>query len=116
MHRFLSIGSVAIATMVFVGGVLVFTGVWVPIEALDRRPVVLLTGIGKSGRIEVPVVNLWQQPGFGRDNQVAARVALPAAGQVDARLVDTVQAAGLTWNEIQVRDARGWVISRFVRE
>ncbi len=108
--------SAFIAALVLAAGALVVTGVWVPFEALERRPRVTLTGVDKAGRIEVPVINLWEDPGFGRDNRVAARVHLPAGGQVDARLVSRTEMAGLTWNEVQVHDLRGWVVSRFVAE
>jgi hypothetical protein len=108
--------SAFIATLVLAAGAFIFTGVWVPFEALDRRPRVTLTGVDNSGRLEVPVINLWQEPGFGRDNRVAARVQMPADGQVEARLVSRTEIDGLTWDEVQVRDARGWVVSRFVAE
>ncbi len=85
-------------------------------DPFDHGRPVTLTGVGRTGQVEVPVINLWGQPGFGRDNQVAARVQLPATGQVEANLVSQMQIDGLTWDELQVRDARGWVVSRFVAE
>ena len=108
--------SAFIAALVLAAGAFLFTGVWVPFEALDRRPRVTLTGIDTSGRTEVPVINLWEEPGFGRDNRVAARVQLPPSGEVEARLVSQMELDGLTWNELQVRNMRGWVVSRFVAE
>jgi hypothetical protein len=80
-----------------------------------RSEAVLLTGLDRAGRIEVPIINLWEQPGFGRDNRVAARIPLPASGQVAADRVGEIELDGLTWNQVRVNDARGWVISRFVR-
>jgi hypothetical protein len=79
------------------------------------RPV-MLTGLDRRGQLEVPVINLWAQPGFGRDNVVAAQVRLGADGAIDARLVDEIELDGLSWKQVHVGDARGWVVSRFVAE
>lgn len=79
------------------------------------RPVTL-TGMDRRGRLEVPVINLWERPGFDRANQVVARVPLPTAGQLEARLMNQIEFGGLTWDEVRVGTARGWVLSRFVSE
>jgi len=107
---------VAASALALTVGALVYTGTWVPVEAFDRRPQVVLTGKDKAGWIEVPVINLWERPGFGGDNRVAARIHLPAEGQIDARLINEFELAGLTWREVAVRGSRGWVVSRFVAE
>lgn len=86
------------------------------LEPADSRPQVVLTGKDKAGHLEVPVINLWERPGFGRDNQVAARVHLPVEGEVTGRVNSEIEVAGLTWHEVEVGRARGWVIGRFVVE
>lgn len=85
-------------------------------DPFGRGRPITLTGLGRNGRIEIPVINLWQQPGFGRDNQVAARIRMGADGMFEAALVTQRALDGLTWNEVRVGESRGWVVSRFVTE
>ncbi len=84
-------------------------------DPFGRGRPVILTGVGRRGQVEVPVINLWERPGFGRDNHVAARLRMDA-GMLAAALVTQRELDGVTWNEVRVSETRGWVVSRFVRE
>lgn len=85
------------------------------LNPFDQGRPVALTGLDRGGRVEVPVINLWEHPGFVRSNQVVGRVVL-ADGIAAADLLAERQTDGLTWNEVRVGDARGWVLKRFVIE
>ena len=88
-------------------------------QALDLfgfgRPVTL-TGNNRSGRLDVPVVNLWERPGFDRQNRVVGRVPLPARGTLEARLTNELELDGITWDEVRVSGVQGWVVNRYVVE
>jgi hypothetical protein len=84
-------------------------------ELVHEGTPVSLSGLDAAGRLEVPVINLWRDPGFVPGNQLAGRVALPADGVVDARLVGERPIGGVRWQHVRVGDTHGWVIRRFVR-
>ncbi len=73
-----------------------------------------LTGKNASGQIEVPVLNLWAQPGFGSDNQIEARVSLLPTGEVKARLLARQEVQGLSWYKVNpsTPQPEGWGLLR----
>lgn len=81
--------------------------------SLETRRVTL-TGKNATGQIEVPVLNLWAQPGFGPEKKVQSRISLPPAGEVKARLLAREEVQGLSWYKVRVNGETGWVLARFV--
>src|SRR5688572_9997297 len=81
---------------------------WMTLVPFDRRPPIRLLNLSRlsgrdaAGRLEVPVINLWQRPGFGADNRVKTRVHMPETGEVEVRVIERRMVDGVAWTEIEL--------------